>query len=61
VLTLWLALGLATNIRLGLKGLPRTNTSLFQKSVNNDRNFFYNTGPWYQYFKTFFMVNTPEK
>ncbi len=32
--SLWQALTLPTHIRLGWKGLPGTNTSLFQKSVN---------------------------
>ncbi len=36
---------LPTNTRLGWKGLPGTNTSLLQKSINYDHNKFYDTGP----------------
>jgi hypothetical protein len=41
--TLGLALALPTNIRLGWKGLPGTNT--LQKSVNYVSKKFYSTGP----------------
>ncbi len=34
-----------TNIRLGWKGLPETNTLLLRKSINYGRNKFYYTDP----------------
>jgi hypothetical protein len=33
-----------TSIRLGWKGLPETNTSLFRTFINYGRKKFYNTG-----------------
>jgi hypothetical protein len=39
-------LALSANIRLGLKIVPRTNTSLLRTFVNYGRKKFYNFGPW---------------
>jgi hypothetical protein len=38
-------LALHTNIRLGLKGLPGTNTLAYYKHLKNSYKKFYNIGP----------------
>jgi hypothetical protein len=53
----YFTLTLLTNIRLSWKGLPRTNTLAYYKTlVNYDRKKFYNIGPWGQCYKTFLSV-----
>jgi hypothetical protein len=42
-------LDLPANIRQGWKGLPGTNTSFLQKSVNYGQKKFYNIGPGHRY------------
>ncbi len=47
----------ATNIRLGWKGLPETNTlAYYEKSVNYGSKKFYSTDPWGPYMKRNFLV-----
>jgi hypothetical protein len=49
-----LSLASPTNIRLGWKGLPETNTTLLQTVVNYGHKKFYDNGPRGQFYKLFY-------